>query len=477
MSETFPRWLLRNHADAFAAAGLSSAGMFFLRYGRPLTGEVAFTVLDKAGEKCLEGVCNPRGNLLRLGHAKPWDGVTPARELEENLIPLPAAGVDALETYMPDVCDRPVHVSAARLANVMGIHVRGGLLSAGGETLGRTCFGEGGVEVVLDDDAILRRRAKREEVLLHELAHCLRDLPFLSFSAVSPRDEEEVSRLEEAARRFTLELAMPEKAMLSTDWGCKYPEARVSAAFGVSLDDARARLERLLPPPPAKSFFRLPFGDAARLCATRPVLLALLEMGVYVYLQDLFCLNLPAYVEDGALTPLATRSMEECCLRIQQVRRDRGVGLEKRDVDLDLTEEEEQQLAELYVRFGQAVEEEQQLAELAALPFDRLLVAMMERQHVTTETLAERTGYSETAISHFRRGLGVPKLRGLLALCAGLHLPPRYTKIMMQQAGRSYNPGSKEDTLYRTAMATLYHLRLPEINRILINAGARPLCG
>ena len=225
------------------------------------------------------------------------------------------------------------------------------------------------------------------------------------------------------------------------------------------------------------------------------VLSDMVFLGKVVYVNAMFCINDPQYVqryEDGSveLTEYAIEHVDECCLIFDRTNRISKLYDDSfyrrcflcRDVsavnfveatynpnyiDNQNAQERAEETAKISV-FSKEISD-----ELLNLPgsFSRTLECHIKRRGITNEVLAERSGLSSRIISDYRNKEALTKeLPAVLALCIGLNLHQFYAEDFISKAGHQWKM-THEHMVYRWLIASHSDETLHQWNKRLEDAG------
>ena len=123
---------------------------------------------------------------------------------------------------------------------------------------------------------------------------------------------------------------------------------------------------------------------------------------------------------------------------------------------------------------------EEEIREYTSLfkTFDQMTVELMESRHMEVRALAEKTGLSERTVLNMRnkRGAGF-RYREVAAVCIALHLPPAVSREYIESNSASFDGTDVDLCLVRYMVNNHYLESVPAVNRMLVEAGARPMTG
>ena len=374
------------------------------------------------------------------------------------------------------------------------------------------------ISVFLDDPR------QRNTVLTHELSHKFLDTPFFMLQKTHGHKycsrmcarrgpagkgrSEPLSLMERQADRLTSCLMIPtlhgsrHAAALRHSYGTGRSEegltrlVRDMAAFYCTtkavayrrlLDFGYTELREIVRR--FRTHYQVPEQEALAEFRRNPAFRAQLGTGRYLCADGAFCLNSEKYLcfdPDGTphLTPWALSHLSECCLPFRLVSDPGGAepngsvlkssGQGRRRVvyvgpngESPVTPEGRALLAELRRQRAER--------ELFTPSFNELTVALMRRRHMTEAALVEASGLSRGTVSNLRNDpvMDFP-VQTLVAFCIALHLEPQISMKYLEASTSKF--GSTDAMcLYEYALLNWYRKPVPEVNRLLVEAGVEPL--
>lgn len=230
-------------------------------------------------------------------------------------------------------------------------------------------------------------------------------------------------------------------------------------------------------------------SDALKEYVSNPAFRSILDSGHYIYCEGHFCLNDARYVKIDHmgyphLSAYAREHMYECCLifetayssplkRLINGVLQKGRGGKKRvtyvssDGGSPVTAEGQ--------AFRKMIASEYRVASLLHMTFNDMMVKLMETKKITTGRLAEETGLSDETIRNMRND---PErqfsIGSIVAICIGLHLSPEVSMQLIECSPAKFIH-SEEMSAYRYVLNHCYDQSVRKVNRILVEAGFRPL--
>ena len=229
--------------------------------------------------------------------------------------------------------------------------------------------------------------------------------------------------------------------------------------------------------------------DALREYVANPEFRAELDSGRYIYCEGHFCLNDSRYVRMDHmgyphLSAYARDHMAECCLvfaeeYISPMRRlingvlQKGRGGKKqvvyvgRDGGSPITAEGQ--------AFRRMIAKEYSIASLVHTSFNDMMVRLMDARGVSIRWLAEETGLSEETIKNMRNDAERQfSIGSIIAVCIGLQLTPEVSQQLIESSPAKF-VHSEEMSAYRYVLNHCNTQKVRKVNRILVEAGYRPL--
>ena len=230
-------------------------------------------------------------------------------------------------------------------------------------------------------------------------------------------------------------------------------------------------------------------SDALKEYVSNPTFRSTLDSGRYIYCEGHFCLNDARYVKIDHmgyphLSAYAREHMYECCLVFETVyssplkrlingvlQKGRGgrkqVTYVNRDGSSPITAEGQ--------AFRKMIAREHQVASLFQMTFNDMMVKLMEARKITIGRLAEETGLSDETIRNMRNDSDRQfSIGSIVAVCIGLHLSPEVSMQLIECSPAKF-VHSEEMSAYRYVLNHCYDQSVRKVNRILVEAGFRPL--
>lgn len=230
-------------------------------------------------------------------------------------------------------------------------------------------------------------------------------------------------------------------------------------------------------------------SDALKEYVSNPTFRSRLDSGRYIYCEGHFCLNDARYVKidhmgHPHLSTYAREHMYECCLVFETayssplkrlingvLQKGRGgkkqVTYVNRDGSSPITAEGQ--------AFRKMIAREHQVASLVQMTFNDMMVKLMETQKITIGRLAEETGLSDETIRNMRNDPDRQfSIGSIVAVCIGLHLSPEVSMQLIECSPAKFLH-SEEMSAYRYVLNHCYDQSVRKVNRILVEAGFRPL--
>lgn len=216
---------------------------------------------------------------------------------------------------------------------------------------------------------------------------------------------------------------------------------------------------------------------------------AALDSGRYVYCEGHFCLNDARYVKVDHmgyphLSAYAREHMAECCLVFETaystplkrlingvLQRGRGgkkqVTYVNKDGGSPVTAEGQ--------AFRKMITREFHVASLIHTTFNDMMVKLMDARGISIGQLAEATGLSDETIKNMRNDSERQfSIGSIVAVCIGLHLLPEISMQLIDSSPAKF-VHSEEMSAYRYVLNHCYDQDVRKVNRILVEAGFRPL--
>ena len=216
----------------------------------------------------------------------------------------------------------------------------------------------------------------------------------------------------------------------------------------------------------------------------------IIDTGKFLYVEGHYCLIDRKYIYTDRsgiqhLTHYAREHMDECCLVFERVYQKsvfhalngilrKGIGkgrheirYRKKDGTSVVTEAGRQRMAMI----------RQHWADKAAieLDFNQMLVDLMERRGMTIGQLAEETGLSRETIKRMRNDRErVFQVQDVVAVSIALSLPPEVSRQFLLRAPCGFL-NTDEMHAYQYMLTEGYLRTVPEVNRMLVEMGVRPL--
>lgn len=220
----------------------------------------------------------------------------------------------------------------------------------------------------------------------------------------------------------------------------------------------------------------------------------MLDSGRYLYVDSMYCINDPKYVQTNELgkpelTEYAIKHADECCLVFDvEVMRNPSYGAKKytecvlyRDAahgsltELQFKKNAQNQSVEERAQELAAVEETAALLRSLPTTFSETLVVLMKHQGITVEDLAEAACLSPKTIQRLRneenRRKSIPMV---VSLCIGLSINPILSHDLIGKAGLRLT-NSDEDVAYQFLLNSCCQKSIYECNEILNSYGFDPL--
>ena len=238
-------------------------------------------------------------------------------------------------------------------------------------------------------------------------------------------------------------------------------------------------------------------ADVIREMIRNPDLRAILASGEYLYVPESGCCcrnGLKYLFRDLGgklhLTRYAREHMDECCLVFEQVpagdRRafPEGVALKSngpakgKKTVCYVGKDGGTAVTEAGRELRKKVEEEIREYTRFCKTFDQMTLELMASRHMGVSELVEKTGLSERTVLNMRsRRSGGFRYREVAAVCIALHLPPAVSREYIESNSASFDGTDVDLCLVRYMVNNHYLESVPAVNRMLVEAGARPMTG
>lgn len=235
--------------------------------------------------------------------------------------------------------------------------------------------------------------------------------------------------------------------------------------------------------------YTISHSDALKEYVVNPAFRTALDSGRYIYCEGHFCLNDTRYVKFDHmgyphLSAYAREHMAECCLVFETayssplkrlingvLQKGRGgkkqVTYVSRDGGSPVTAEGQ--------AFRKMIAREFNVASLIHTTFNDMVVRLMDARGISIGQLAEATGLSDETIKNMRND---PErqfsIGSIVAVCIGLHLLPEVSMQLIDSSPAKFMH-SEEMSAYRYVLNHCYDQDVRKVNRILVEAGFRPL--
>ena len=99
----------------------------------------------------------------------------------------------------------------------------------------------------------------------------------------------------------------------------------------------------------------------------------------------------------------------------------------------------------------------------------------MDAKRISKKQLAERTGLSDATIQSMRNDPDRQfTIESIVAVCIGLHVPVEISLPLIESSPTKFMK-SEEMSAYRYVLTHCYEQEVPQVNRILVEAGYKPL--
>lgn len=235
--------------------------------------------------------------------------------------------------------------------------------------------------------------------------------------------------------------------------------------------------------------YTISHSDALKEYVVNPTFRAALDSGRYIYCEGHFCLNDARYVKVDHmgyphLSAYAREHMAECCLVFQTaystplkrlingvLQKGRGgkkqVTYVNKDGGSPVTAEGQ--------AFRKMITREFHVASLIHTTFNDMMVKLMDARGISVGQLAEATGLSDETIKNMRNDSERQfSIGSVVAVCIGLHLLPEISMQLIDSSPAKF-VHSEEMSAYRYVLNHCYDQDVRKVNRILVEAGFRPL--
>lgn len=235
--------------------------------------------------------------------------------------------------------------------------------------------------------------------------------------------------------------------------------------------------------------YMISHSDALREYVRNAKFRSILDSGRYVYCEGHFCLNDARYIRVDRkgcrhLSMYARNHMFECCLVFEEVydparrrlingvlQKGRGGTKHIRYVDQDggspVTEEGR--------AFQKMIASRYQEGNQFRVSFNDMLVKLMAKRKISIGQLAEASGLSNETISNMRNDSRRQfSVEPIVAICIAMHLPPEVSHQLIESSPAKFSD-TEEMSAYRYALDNCNTWSVGKVNRLLVEAGYRPL--
>ena len=215
-----------------------------------------------------------------------------------------------------------------------------------------------------------------------------------------------------------------------------------------------------------------------------------IDSGRFLYVEGHYCLADGKYIYTDRfgmqhLTLYAREHMEECCLVFERIYQKsvfqtlngflhKGVGKGRQEIQYckkdgtsAVTEEGRQRMAMIRQQWADKA--------LVEMDFNQMLVELMNKRNMNIGQLAEATGLSRETIKRMRNDRErVFQVQDIVAVSIALSLPPEVSRQLLNRAPCGFL-NTDEMHAYQYMMTEGYLKTVPEVNRMLVEMGLRPL--
>ena len=207
-------------------------------------------------------------------------------------------------------------------------------------------------------------------------------------------------------------------------------------------------------------------------------------------MESHLCINDAKYISydivgNPFFTPYARQHMDECCVVFEissSTKTEHSTALTlllNRDADSDIQftisypKDKNNWLEQVDVHIDDTQEIMLKLSGMNS--FAPALVEVMRWRNVRNLELSDETNLGEKAISNLRNGKTEPKLETVIAICIGMKLPPRISKMLVELSGRTLRVGNKQEMLYEFFLDCTASWDVNKCNSLLVDKGFREL--
>lgn len=449
-----------------------------------------------------------------------------------------------LHDVYPEALNKPMPVDVFEIAKRLGLHTQETSFKECSQILGRTYFDD-----VLTSDTEVEEVIERQTVLydshhynlgqlhntiLHECFHWYKHRHYFALKRYFTAEEikklykEDASFwIEKQARAVTPRILMPKKIFsqmarsliseLELTVGSSYLNileqtiTKLASFFQVSRLSAKLRMVEIGYPEargvldyidgrylPAYSFkvnefkgnqtFTIPLDEVDKLLEENTDFANVMKMGLYVYLESHFVLNLPDYVErDGLgnlrLTREAREHLDECALVFEyQYKQNEPVDIPYHDFILNRSSFGAISFQMVYQNgYEHSTKEKQdailvkQLAEEDRIynqlsnDFEASMKVVMKWRKLTPKQIAQELYYDVRTIRRLFKGDASLELFILFCIC--LNLPPSISGHLLDKSRWKLDMGNVKHRRYQMVLNNFYSHSIEQVKEFLNKVG------
>lgn len=444
----------------------------------------------------------------------------------------------------PEALNKPMVVDVFEIANLLGLHTQETTFKECSQILGRTYFGDvltsdTEVEEVIEKRTVLydthhHNVGQLHNTILHECFHWYKHRHYFALKRYF--DAEEVEKLykedavfwiEKQARAITPRILMPRKTFskmarriiseLELIIGGSYLKileqaiTKLASFFQVSRLSAKLRMVEIGYPEakgvldyidgrylPAYSFkvndfkgnqtFTISLREVDKLLKENTDFSNVMKMGLYVYIESHFVLNLPDYVVHDELgnlqlTKQAREHLDECALVFEyQYKQNEPVDIPYQDFILNRASfgaisfqmvyqngyEHSTKEKQDAILVQQLAEEDKIYSQLSN-DFETSMRVVKKWRKLTYKQIAQELYYDERTIRRLFKGDASLELFLLFCIC--LNLPPSISGHLLDKSGWKLDMGNIKHRRYQMVLNNFYNHSIGQVKDFLNKVG------
>lgn len=435
-------------------------------------------------------------------------------------------------------------VDVFEIANRLGLHTQETTFKECSQILGRTYFGDvltndTEIEEVIEKRTVLydthhHNVGQLHNTILHECFHWYKHRHYFALKRYFDAEEVEkiykedaVFWIEKQARAITPRILMPRKTFsqmarriiseLELTIGDSYLKileqaiTKLASFFQVSRLSAKLRMVEIGYPEakgvldyidgrylPAYSFkvndfkgnqtFTIPLREVDKLLKENTDFSNIMKMGLYVYLESHFMLNLPDYVEHDELgnlqlTKQAREHLDECAIVFEyQYKQNEPVDIPYQDFILNRASfgaisfqmvyqngyEHSTKEKQDAILVQQLVEEDKIYSQLSN-DFETSMKVVKKWRKLTYKQIAQELYYDERTIRRLFKGDASLELFLLFCIC--LNLPPSISGHLLDKSGWKLDMGNIKHRRYQMVLNNFYNHSIGQVKDFLNKVG------